>query len=249
MKNIFIWGVVVAAVVIGGYWYVEKSKSIDSAMTQEGSDMGSYAYMCEGGVEFTMSPSSDVSTIKITPGANATFGEATLAATQSTAGARFEGGGIVFVGAGEEVQLTTDGRTMVCNPKPNPDMAPWNWGDAGEGGGSVKQDTSLIVSESIVGKWQSSEDTKFVREFKADGAVVDWYDGKTVSTGLWVAYTKANAPKMVAFPIDVDAVYLQLTMKGTQADTLDFKITKLTPESLELIYMTRGGALTFKHIQ
>lgn len=211
--------------------------------------MGSYAYMCEGGVEFTMSPSSDVTTIKMTPGVNATFGETTLAATQSTAGARFEGGGMVFIGAGEEVQLTTGGRTMVCNPKPSADTAPWNWGDAGEGPGSVKQDTSLIVSESIVGKWQSTTDPKSIREFKDGGVVVDWYDGKTVSTGLWVAYTKANAPKMVAFPIDENAVYLQLTEKGTQADTLDFKITKLTPESLELIYMTRGGALTYKYIQ
>ena len=138
---------------------------------------------------------------------------------------------------------------MVCNPKPSTDMAPWNWGDAGEGGGSVKQDTSLIVSESIVGKWQSTTDAKSVREFKADGTIIEWYDNKQVSSGLWVAYTKANAPKMVAFPIDESSVYLQLTEKGTQADTLDFKITKLTPESLELIYMTRGGALTYKHIQ
>lgn len=113
----------------------------------------------------------------------------------------------------------------------------------------MKQDTSLIVSESIVGKWQSTQDPKSVREFKSDGTMVDIYDGKVVSTNLWVAFTKANAPKMVAFPIEEGAVYIQATEKGTAQDTLDFKVVKLTPEELELIYMTRGGVLTYKSIK
>ncbi len=36
---------------------------------------------------------------------------------------------------------------------------------------------------------------------------------------------------------------------GTQADTLDFKLVKLTPEELELIYLIRGGTLTYTFLK
>lgn len=217
-------------------------------------DIGSYAYRCEGGVEFTMTPSSDVSSITLTPGIGATFEETILMATDSTAGARFEGGGMVFIGAGEEVQLTQDGRTMVCNPVPSTDMAPWNWGDAGEGAGSMQPDVRLVVGESIMGKWESSDDAKFVREFKGftegamSGTVVDWYDGKEQSKGSYVVFSSED-PLEVAFPIQKDRAYLQLTMQGTQADTLNFSVDKLTPEELQLTYMDRGGVLRFTSVE
>lgn len=112
-----------------------------------------------------------------------------------------------------------------------------------------EQDTSLIVTESLLGKWQSTDDAKYMREFKAGDAVVDWYDGTVVSTGLWVAFTKDNAPKIFPYPMDANSVYLQLTMTGTQADTLNFKIAKVTPDELELVYLDRGGVLKFKRVQ
>lgn len=214
--------------------------------------MGTYAYTCDSGMEFTMSPSADVSVVVLSPGTGASFGETTLAHTDSTAGARYEGGdpadgGIVFVGAGEGVRLTIGGATFTCNPVPNPDSPPWNWGDAGEGGG-VKQDVVLIVSESIVGKWQSVDDVKFTREFKADGTAVDMYDNKNATSGTWKAFSK-EAPFSVLFPLEDGAVYIQMTMQGTQADTLNFKLVKLTPEELELIYMDRGGTLRFVSVR
>ncbi|HEY4488222.1 MAG TPA: hypothetical protein VJB97_01775, partial [Candidatus Paceibacterota bacterium] len=125
---------------------------------------------------------------------------------------------------------------------------PWNWGDAGEGGG-VKQDASLIVSESILGKWQSVDDEKFVREFKAGNKVDDIYEGKVVTSGMWVAFQKGvNAPE-VPYPLEESTVYLQLTLTGSQADTLNFKLVKLTPDELELVYLDRGGVLRFKSVR
>src|SRR3989338_803429 len=112
-----------------------------------------------------------------------------------------------------------------------------------------EQDTSLIVTESMLGKWQSVDDAKYVREFKEKDVVVDWYDGKTVSTGLWVVFTKEKAPKIFPYTMDTSSVYLQLTMTGSQADTLNFKISKMTPEELQLVYLDRGGVLTFKRVQ
>ncbi|MBI2613080.1 hypothetical protein HYW59_04755, partial [Candidatus Kaiserbacteria bacterium] len=60
--------------------------------------------------------------------------------------------------------------------------------------------------------------------------------------------TKDN-PITVAFPLVADKVYIQMTMQGTQGDTLNFSLNKLTPEELELTYMDRGGVLRFKSVQ
>ena len=104
------------------------------------------------------------------------------------------------------------------------------------------------MSESIVGKWQSVDDEKFTREFKADGTAVDRYDNESASSGTWKVFTKED-PAEVLFPIADDAVYIQMTMQGTQADKLNFKLAKLTPEELELVYMDRGGVLRFRRVQ
>ncbi len=119
--------------------------------------------------------------------------------------------------------------------------------DGDEGGpGSVKPDTSLVVYESIQGKWQSNEDPKSAREFKDDGSVVDIYDGKVVSTGTYSAFVKTNAPAGITLPLEDSAVYIQIKDAST---SLMFKLAKLTPEELELIYMDRGGMLTYKLVK
>jgi len=240
-----ILGVVAAVVVAGGGWYFYMNGQGELQQ-----DLGSYAYSCDNGSQFTMAPSADMSSVKLSAGSQGMFsGDVTLSNIAGAEGARYEGGNITFVGAGEEVQLTVGSEKAVCNPVQSQELAPWNWGDAGEGGGSIKQDTSLIVTENMLGKWQSVDDAKYVREFKEKDAVVDWYDGKTVSTGLWVAFTKEKAPKIFPYTMDTSSVYLQLTMTGTQADTLNFRISKVTPEELELVYLDRGGVLRFKRVQ
>ncbi len=110
--------------------------------------------------------------------------------------------------------------------------------------GGDRQDVLLIVSESIQGEWTSSDDPRFTREFRAGGVVVDSYNGEIASQGTWQAFTSVR-PLDVAFPVEENTVYLKLVMSGTQDEALHFKIVKLTPETLDLIYMDRGGALTF----
>lgn len=234
--------IAIVVVLAGGYWYMQSNPS---AQMMAADEFGTYPYACANGVEFTMSPSADMSTITLRPGANASFSATTLAQQE---GARYEGGGMRFAGAGEEVTLTIGTEAMVCNPVPSQDAAPFNWGDAGEGGGSMQPDAALVVTESIQGKWQSVDDAKFVREFKAGDKATDWYDNESVSEGLWIAFTKASAPE-VPYPLQDNVVYLQMTMAGTQADTLYFKVNKLTPEELELTYMDRGGVLRFTYVK
>ena len=248
MKTL-VWVVILVLLIVGGYWFIQQG-GLKTVTVEEG--MGTYPYVCDNGMEFTMSPSADVTIITLTPGTGASFGETTLAHTDSTAGARFEGGNpadgsIVFFGAGEGVRLTVGGSTFICNPVPNPDSPPWNWGDAGEGAGDG-QDLTAAVSANITGKWRSVDDAKFTREFRSDGTAVDAYEGTDKTSGTWKAFTK-EAPLPVPFPLEDNTVYIQMTMAGTQADTLNFKLAKLTLEELELIYMDRGGTLRFRSIE
>lgn len=253
MNNTLVAAIVLLVIIIGGgYWYVMQSGSANMEADQVAQDLGEYAYACDNGSQFTMTPSADMSAIQIEAGSQGAFtGRVTLMQAASTAGARYEGramdSNVVFVGAGEEVQLTVGNDLMICNPVPSQDMAPWNWGDAGEGAG-VKQDLTVIVGESIVGKWQSTDDATFVREFQTGGKVVDSSNGKSVSSGTFVVFSK-DKPVTVSFPVLADTVYVQMTMQGTQAEKLNFKVNKLTPEELELTYMDRGGVLKFKAVQ
>ena len=255
MNTNTVWAIVGLIIVIGGgFWYVNSRAGSDSALKAEESTLGSYAYTCANGSQFTMVPSDDMSSVQVTAGSQGMFtGTVALAKVASTAGQRYEGGNIIFVGAGEEVQLTVGTESTICNPKFSPDSPPWNWGDAGEGGGSIQPDVRLVVGESIMGKWQSTSDAKFTREFKdfsetsLSGNVSDWYDNEVRSSGTYTVFTNEK-PVTVSFPLLTNTTYIQLTMQGTQADTLNFKLTKLTPEELELIYMDRGGVLQFKRI-
>ena len=244
---------IVVLVVAVGAWFLLKNYQAPVTNTQssETEDMGSYAYTCDNGSQFTMAPADDVSSLTISAGSQGIF-TGTVTLTGDNTGVHFEGmlgtQKITFDGAGEEVRLVVGAASTVCMPVANADMAPWNWGDAGEGAGSLRQDASLIVSESIVGTWQSADDVKFVREFKTGGKVQDWYDGTVVSSGTFTAFTSVN-PIKVSFPLQAGTVYLQLKMSGSQAGTLNFKLNKLTPEALELTYMDRGGVLKFTAVK
>ncbi len=225
---------VVIVILAAGGWYFYTTPVVVEA--------GEYAYQCENGSQFSMTPSESMAEVTLYAGSQGMFTGAVTVHKMGD-GNHYEGGNIVFGGAGEEVSLTVGNESTVCNPVPNAEMAPWNWGDAGEGGGT-QQDVELIVSESIVGKWKSADDAKFVREFKAGGTVSDWYDGKVVSSGSVKVFTSVN-PFAVAFPLEMGVVYVQLVMGGTQAQTLNFKLNRLTPEELEFTYMDRGGVLRF----
>lgn len=174
----------------------------------------------------------------------------TVPFASDTAGQRYEDDAYAYVFAGEEVTVTNKSTNAVttCSQPQDPNLAPVNFGDAGEGPGSIQQDVRLIVTESIVGKWQSLEDAKFVREFQEGGTVRDWYDGTVVSTGTATAFT-SNDALAVSFPLERDVVYIQLKMAGSQSETLNFKLNKLTPEELELTYMDRGGVLRFTYVE
>jgi len=89
----------------------------------------------------------------------------------------------------------------------------------------------------LVGAWQSNEDESFVREFFADGTVVDTYKNQDSAdqTGTW-SFLDAETGDFV----------LVLTFPDTE---LHFSIVTLTPENLILTYLERGNSLSFSKIK
>lgn len=122
-------GIVVAIIVAGGawYWYMGSQKQDMAADT-----FGMYAYSCDNGVKFDMTLSNTVSSVTLKAQGNAPFSEVVL---EQKSGSTYgtEEGEVTLVGNGEEIKLTVGAANMTCNPVPNGDMAPFNWGGAGEG--------------------------------------------------------------------------------------------------------------------
>ena len=112
-----------------------------------------------------------------------------------------------------------------------------------------KPDATLVLSENLQGKWQANDDAKFVREFKADGTVVDWYDNETKTSGTYQIFTQLK-PITVSFPLEVNAAYVQIREAGSQSETLNFKIgLSADASTLTLTYMDRGGATTYTRVK
>jgi len=121
--------VVVAVIVAGAGWYWYMGGGNKDTATDT---FGTYAYSCDNGVVFDMTLYSNISSVSLKAQGNAPFTEVVLnqksASTYAT-----EDGEVSLVGSGEEITLTVGAANMKCNPIPNGDMAPFNWGGAGEG--------------------------------------------------------------------------------------------------------------------
>lgn len=109
---------------------------------------------------------------------------------------------------------------------------------------SALVDEQPLPSDSLVGVWRSADDANFVRTIYENGGYMDSYEGSPEATteGPWITFTKDSAPEGFAYPLDEGVTYLQL---DTGAEALSFKIVERTATTLVLIYLDRGGVLTF----
>jgi hypothetical protein len=208
------------------------------------------SFDCKDGYHF-MAEFPDENTVKITynTGIKKQTDTETLTRTEGTEVKRFEDEGAIYTFAGEEaiVMTKSDRSFTTCSQPFDANNAPINFGDAGEGGGT-RQDTGLIVKESIVGKWELTdapendpiEGLSFYREFKKNGEYSDILKGasipggQTVIPGTWEIFTKTNPPVDVNFKPEEDAVYIKMMTSEPADDKIYFKIEKVTPESLSL---------------
>ncbi len=111
--------------------------------------------------------------------------------------------------------------------------------------GAVKTQDS---SSDLIGVWRSTQDPKYTREFEASGAVIDRYEGdeSATATGTWSVFTAADAPDGLPFEIRGSDRYVLITSDG---EALHFRIADASENQLELVYMDRGGVLTFVRVR
>jgi hypothetical protein len=106
------------------------------------------------------------------------------------------------------------------------------------------------VTQALVGVWQSIDDTRFSREFRADGTAIDRYDGDPdgSQSGAWLLFAGgAPPPELVGHRTFVaKGVYLEIRENG---DTMLFGITAVGRSALQMINIDRGNTLSFNRIQ
>ena len=99
-----------------------------------------------------------------------------------------------------------------------------------------------------VGKWKSTEDAKFTREFRVDGTVTDMYEGDASATanGTWNQVVTVEA-EPVQLPAVGGATLLKLIFGS---ETYYFAIsTDTTADKLVLINLSgRGNILSFTRV-
>ena len=114
------------------------------------------------------------------------------------------------------------------------------------GDGTISPEASA-VARAMVGVWRSMDDPKFTREFKEDGTSIDRYEGDASATkgGIWGTFTGDMAPAGTSTGLSSGVVYIQMTIGS---ESLYFSVVRAA-DTLELIYLDRGGQSNFTRVQ
>lgn len=103
----------------------------------------------------------------------------------------------------------------------------------------------VIITEGIIGKWQSRDDEKYIREFTPH-EVVEWYDGEEVSRDPYMLFEGTDVPRFLVEHAEPYMVYLMI---GTANNNpLMFSINKFDHQHLETFYLSRGTMLRYTRI-
>ena len=129
-KRVVLFLGLLALVLIVFMFVSPKLLSAPSEIATEPQDFGTYPYECDEHVAFTMTPANDLNTILIQPTTPGSYPpRSVLLRNDTVAGTRYEGNGVIFTARGETVTLGEGDSAINCSPLPNPDEAPFNFGD------------------------------------------------------------------------------------------------------------------------
>ena len=122
-----------------------------------------------------------------------------------------------------------------------------------------QQSTPTVASDpALVGLWQSIDDKKFSREFKADlraeasaqagGTVEDRYLGNDTATqiGTWVVVDPTQENTGVS-PTDLAGMTV-LKLAFPDGQVMYYGVSAVSSDSLTLIYLVRGNTLSFTKV-
>jgi hypothetical protein len=122
-------------------------------------------------------------------------------------------------------------------------------------GGGARGDTAAppplaAVAHAVLGVWQSTDDTRLSREFRADGTAIDRYEGDPdgSQSGVWLLFSGSAPPPEFAGhrTFSAKGVYLEIRENG---DTALFGITAVDRSALQMINIDRGNTLTFNRLR
>jgi len=101
---------------------------------------------------------------------------------------------------------------------------------------------------AVVGKWQSTEDTKYMSTFNADGTLLEEYEGDDSATqnGTWVIKAEADEAFLSALELEslgeLAGPYMLKVLGDT---TLGYQVVEASEDRLVLNYLSNGGVLEF----
>jgi len=116
----------------------------------------------------------------------------------------------------------------------------------------TSQRPSLAVfRQALVGTWQDLNNTRFTREFDADGTSVRGVDGdpSAAATGHWRLFEGSAVPAGLAGfgrKFDPAGFYVEIDESG---DTLLFALLNISRDSLQMVYLERGNTLSFGRLK
>ena len=116
---------------------------------------------------------------------------------------------------------------------------------------TIKEAASNTTQErdpkDIRGLWQSKDDTKFSREFKSGGIVIDRYkdDASATSEGTWELFQSPTTEE-TPFTIQPGVQYMRIAM---MEEVLYFSVSEISADYLELVYVGRGNTLRFTRVE
>jgi hypothetical protein len=107
------------------------------------------------------------------------------------------------------------------------------------------------LHQALVGTWQDLSNTRFTREFDADGTSVQRLDGDPSATasGHWRIFDGAAAPSdltRLGVKFDPADFYVEIDQSD---DTLLYGLAQVSRDGLQLVYLERGNTLFFERLK
>ncbi len=128
------------------------------------------------------------------------------------------------------------------DPASTPLVQPVTLEPESEGVVDYKQSKTLLV-----GEWQSAQDPNSYKVFLADGTVIERYTAEQLieTAGTWRLFRTDDPVDSYQQPLDEDTTYVLIDDSGEQ---YHYSITTLDENTLELVYLGRGGVLQYTRV-
>ncbi len=99
----------------------------------------------------------------------------------------------------------------------------------------------------IAGEWQSTQDPNAYKVFDADGTAIERYAGErpVETVGTWRLFSTDDPVDSYQQSLDMDTTYLRIDDSDEQ---YHYSIITLDENTLELIYLGRGGVLQYQRV-